>query len=68
MITVRAHLLTLTPRLALALTILSLCAIAGAAAQADPDRTVAGGGTMPPGWNARTDRGAPLGGVKFEIM
>ena len=60
--------MTTMPRPALALTILSLCCIAGAAAQADPDRSVAGGGTMPPGWNARTDRGAPLSGVKFEIM
>ena len=60
--------MTTMPRPALALTILSLCASAGAAAQADPDRTVAGGGTMPPGWNARTDRAAPLSGVKFEIM
>jgi hypothetical protein len=44
--------MTTMPRPAFALTILSLCAIAGASAQADPDRTVAGGGTMPPGWHA----------------
>jgi hypothetical protein len=60
--------MTIKPCPVLAFTILSVCAIAGASAQADPDRTVAGGGTMPPGWHARTDRGAPMSGVKFEIM
>jgi hypothetical protein len=37
-------------------------------AQADPDRTVAGGGTLPTGWNARTDRNAPMANVKFAAM
>ncbi len=47
---------------------LLLCSTAGAGAQADPDRAVAGGGTMPAGWNVRTDRDAQLGNVKFEDM
>jgi hypothetical protein len=53
---------------ALTLTALMLGFAAGARAQADPDRQVAGGGTMPAGWHARTDRAAPLSDVKFEIM
>ena len=44
------------------------------AAQADPDRTVAGGGSFPPGWNVRTEvnrqsgQPAPLANVKFQAM
>lgn len=44
------------------------------AAQADPDRTVAGGGTFPAGWNVRTEANrqtgqpAPLANVKFTNM
>lgn len=30
-------------------------------AQSDPDRPVAGGGTLPVGWRAQTDHGRPLG-------
>src|SRR5881628_446930 len=41
---------------------------AGLAAQADPDKAVAGGGTLPTGWNARTERNAALDNVKFVIM
>lgn len=47
---------------------------ASLAAQADPDRTVAGGGTFPPGWNVRTEpnrqtgQPAPLANVKFTNM
>jgi hypothetical protein len=42
---------------------------APAAAQGnDPDRPVAGGGTLPPGWHARTERNAPLANVKFAAM
>lgn len=37
-------------------------------AQADPDAQVAGGGSLPPGWNAHTDRGVPLTNVKFTAM
>ncbi|MFN2570270.1 MAG: hypothetical protein ABR537_01470 [Gemmatimonadales bacterium] len=44
------------------------------AAQADPDRTVAGGGTFPAGWHVRTETNrqtgqpAPLDNVKFSAM
>lgn len=44
------------------------------AAQADPDRSVAGGGSFPPGWNVRTEpnrqtgQPAPLTNVKFINM
>jgi hypothetical protein len=48
---------------------------AGLAAQGnDPDRTVAGGGSFPPGWRVRTETNrqtgqpAPLENVKFESM
>lgn len=37
-------------------------------AQADPDRPVTGGGTMPAGWHARTDGNRPMANVKFEPM
>ena len=51
-----------------ALAALALCAAAQVSAQADPDRAVAGGGTMPVGWHARTVGNAPLANVKFAIM
>jgi len=44
------------------------------AAQADPDRSVAGGGSFPPGWHVRTEMArqtgqpAPLANVKFGAM
>lgn len=38
------------------------------AAQADPDRAVAGGGSFPPGWNVRTERNAPTTSVNFQTM
>lgn len=60
--------MSLVPRQATILTILLLAAATAARAQGDPDRAVAGGGTMPAGWNARTDGNAPLTNVKFEIM
>ncbi|HJQ64844.1 MAG TPA: hypothetical protein VJ816_00635 [Gemmatimonadales bacterium] len=50
------------------LVALFLGVAARASAQADPDRAVPGGGTMPAGWNARTDGNAPLTNVKFEVM
>ncbi|HSR15431.1 MAG TPA: hypothetical protein VLL51_06740, partial [Gemmatimonadales bacterium] len=34
----------------------------------DPDQAVQGGGTLPAGWSARTDRDAPLTNVKFVTM
>jgi len=38
------------------------------AAQHDPDHAVAGGGTLPSGWHARTERNAPMDNVKFATM
>jgi hypothetical protein len=55
-------------RPAVLLTLLALGATAVLGAQADSDRAVAGGGGMPAGWHARTDRDAPLTNVKFVIM
>jgi len=49
-------------------TLLASITAAGLAAQADPDRPVAGGGTLPPGWHARTDGNRPLTNVKFDSM
>jgi hypothetical protein len=40
----------------------------GLAAQADPDRSVPGGGVFPAGWNVRTERNAPAAMVKFVAM
>jgi hypothetical protein len=34
----------------------------------DPDKPVQGGGTLPAGWSARTDRNAAMTNVKFETM
>ena len=50
------------------LTLLASGAVAGLAAQNDPDRPVSGGGTLPPGWHARTDGNRPLANVKFDSM
>lgn len=45
------------------------CAAAPLAAQADPDRAVAGGGSLPAGWMGRTDRAnQTLDNVKFVTM
>lgn len=53
-------------------SLLSLWLVVGAtgglAAQADPDKAVAGGGTLPAGWNVRTERNAALDNVKFVTM
>ena len=38
------------------------------AAQDDKDKAVAGGGTLPAGWSARTDSDASLANVKFVTM
>jgi hypothetical protein len=40
----------------------------GLAAQADPDRAVAGGGSFPAAWHVRTERSAPTTNVKFAAM
>jgi len=48
---------------------LGLCSIAApVVAQHDPDHAVAGGGTLPSGWRARTERSAPMDNVKFVSM
>jgi len=44
------------------------CLAAPLTAQHDPDRAVAGGGTLPTGWHARTERSAPMDNVKFATM
>jgi hypothetical protein len=49
-------------------TLLACATAVCLAAQADPDRSVAGGGTLPPGWHARTDGNRPLTNVKFDSM
>ena len=49
-------------------TLLACGVTAGLAAQSDPDRPVTGGGTLPPGWHARTDGNRPLASVKFDSM
>lgn len=59
--------MSLTPKLLAAVAVAAVCAPA-ALAQADPDQAVAGGGTLPPGWHARTERNAPLTNVKFAAM
>jgi len=52
-----------------ALMALALLGAAPLAAQADPDKKVAGGGTMPPGWTARLeDTTASIANVKFVPM
>jgi hypothetical protein len=55
-------------------TVVFVLTASGLSAQADPDRTVAGGGTFPAGWNVRTEMNrqsgqpAPLANVKFAAM
>jgi hypothetical protein len=54
----------------LALAALALLAVPATAQQRtdDPDNPVQGGGALPAGWSARTDRNAPMTNVKFEKM
>src|SRR2546430_16185402 len=50
-------------------TLLWFGAAAGAAAQDhDPDAKIAGGGTVPTGWRARTDKNPPLADAKIQTM
>src|SRR5207302_8934760 len=50
-------------------TLLSFGAAAGAAAQDhDPDAKIAGGGTLPTGWHARTDKNRPLADAKIQTL
>ena len=56
-------------RLILAAAVAAIAAApAGAQRQADPDRKVAGGGTLPSGWKGRADEGASLSGVEMMPM
>ena len=56
-------------RLTLSLMALALTAAPALAQQhADHDKPVQGGGTLPTGWMARTDNGAALTNLKFEVM
>src|SRR5205809_5849302 len=50
-------------------TLLWFGAAAGAVAQDhDPDAKIAGGGTLPTGWRARTDKNRPLADAKIQTM
>jgi len=55
-------------RWTLSLVTLAALSFPLAAQQNDPDKKVAGGGTLPAGWSARTDRNAPMDNVKFVAM
>lgn len=53
------------------LTVVAALAVAvpvAAQGRDDPDTKVAGGGALPAGWSARTDRGQPLTNVNFRPM
>jgi len=52
----------------LILPVLALGVSVQLSAQADPDRAVAGGGGVPTGYHARTDRNAPMTNVKVAAM
>lgn len=53
----------------LRLVTLAFLVVGRAAAQGnDPNNPVAGGGSLPPGWHAHTDRNAPLANVRFVPM
>ena len=56
-------------RIMLTLAATALFALPASAQRAsDPDRDVAGGGTLPAGWSARVDRDRPFANVKFAPM
>ena len=52
----------------LVLVALSVSPTVRLSAQSDPDRAVAGGGGVPSGYHARTDRSAPMTNVKVATM
>ncbi|HEX9165966.1 MAG TPA: hypothetical protein VF862_08655 [Gemmatimonadales bacterium] len=54
--------------LRLALATLAVLTAPLAAQNPDPDKAVQGGGKLPAGWSARTDRDAAMTNVKFETM
>ncbi|MDH3498342.1 MAG: hypothetical protein OER21_16420 [Gemmatimonadota bacterium] len=60
--------MSLTPKLLTAALATALAFPGAAGAQGDPDHAVAGGGSLPAGWRARTERDAPLTNVKFVAM
>jgi hypothetical protein len=60
--------MTLMCKIVAAAVVLPLAAPPALWAQADPDDAVAGGGTLPSGWQARTERNAPMANVKFATM
>ena len=50
-------------------TLLWFGVAAGVVAQdRDPDAKIAGGGTLPAGWHARTDKNRPLADAKIQTM
>ncbi|HET9514269.1 MAG TPA: hypothetical protein VFO95_10130 [Gemmatimonadales bacterium] len=55
-------------RWTLALAAVGLAATPLSAQNPDPDRQVAGTGSVPSGWSVRADRNRPLTSLKFEIM
>ena len=52
----------------LTLGVLLTLPVALLAQGADPNNAVAGGGSLPAGWRAHTDKNAPLANVKFVAM
>jgi hypothetical protein len=55
-------------RIPLSLLALALAAAPLTAQQADPDKPVQGGGSLPTGWMARSDNARPLTNLKYEVM
>jgi hypothetical protein len=55
-------------KLILAAAVAAIAAAPMVAQQPDPDRKVAGGGTLPSGWKGRADGNASLSGVKMMPM
>ncbi len=60
--------LALTLALTLALAATAQAQTKPAKASADPDRSVAGGGSLPRGWSARTDAKGKEADIKFVVM
>jgi len=60
--------LALTLTLTLTLTAAAQAQTKPAKASADPDRSIAGGGSLPRGWSARTDAKGKEADIKFVVM